>query len=102
MSACRNRNLHPLTRDEPLVGREEGPAHSTRRVHISLRDPSPPRPRTSFREHAPPLNLPVLGQVGWQVHAGGGHAGADSTVKMITNEAELPKDMTGLPPPSFS
>ena len=38
----------------------------------------------------PPLNLPVWGQVGWQVHAGGGHAGADSTVKMITNEAELP------------
>ena len=90
MSACRNRILHPLTRDEPLVGREEGPAHSTRRGHISLRDPSPPRPRTSFREHAPPLNLPVWGQVGWQVHAGGGHAGADSTVKMITNEAELP------------
>ena len=24
------------------------------------------------------------------MHAGGGHAGADSTVKMITNEAELP------------
>ena len=93
MSASRNRNLHPLTRDEPLVGREEGPAHSTRRVHISLRDPSPPRPRTSFREHAPPLNLPVLGQVGWQVHAGGRHAGADSTVKMRLNCRTL-KDMT--------
>ena len=90
MSAGRNRNLHPLTRDEPLVGRAEGPAHSTRRVHISLRDPSPARPRTSNREHAPPLNLPVWGQVGWQVPAGGGHARADSTVKMITNEAELP------------
>ena len=90
MSAGRNRNFRPPTHGEPLVGREEGPAHSTRRVHISLRDPSPPHPRTSFRDHAPPLNLPVLGQVGWQVHAGGGHAGADSTVKMITNEAELP------------
>ncbi len=71
-------------------GRAEALAHSTRRVHISLRDPSPPRPRTSTHDHPPPLNLPVWGQVGLQVPAGGGHAGADSTVKMITNEAELP------------
>ena len=90
LSAGRNRNFRPPAHGEAVVGRAEAVAHSTRRVHISLRDPSPPRPRTSFREHAPPLNLPVLGQVGWQVHAGGGHAGADSTVKMITNEAELP------------
>jgi hypothetical protein len=38
--------------------------------------------------------------VGWQVHAGGGHAGADSTVKMITHEAAVHccalKDMTTL------
>ena len=27
--------------------------------------------------------------MGWQVHAGGGHARADSTVKMITHEAAL-------------
>ena len=89
LSHARNRNFHPPTRDEALVGRAEGPAHSTRRVHISVRDPYPPRPRTSSRDYAPPLNLPVLGQVGWQVPAGGGHAGADSTVKMITHEAAL-------------
>ena len=44
MAAARNRNFHPLARDEALIGRAEGPAHSTRRVHISVRDPSPPRP----------------------------------------------------------
>ena len=90
LSAGRNRNFRPPAHGEAVVGRAEALAHSTRRVHISLRDPSPPRPRTSSYDHAPPLNLPVWGQVGWQVHAGGGHAGADSTVKMITNEAELP------------
>ena len=90
LSAARNRNFRPPAHGEAVVGRAEAVAHSTRRVHISLRDPSPPRPRTSSYDHPPPLNLPVLGQVGWQVHAGGGHAGADSTVKMITNEADLP------------
>ena len=89
MSQQRNRNFHPPTRDEALVGRAEGPAHSTRRVHISVRDPSPPRPRSSSHEPAPPLNPPFSGQVGWQVHAGGGHARADSTVKMITHGAAL-------------
>ena len=89
LSAGRNRNFRPPAHGEAVVGRAEAVAHSTRRVHISLRDPSPPRPRTSFRDHAPPLNLPVLGQVGWQVHAGGGHARADSTVKMITHGAAL-------------
>ena len=90
LSAARNRNFRPPAHGEAVVGRAEALAHSTRRVHISLRDPSPPRPRTSTHDHPPPLNLPVWGQVGWQVPAGGGHAGADSTVKMITNEAELP------------
>ena len=89
MAAARNRNFHPPARDEALVGRAEGPAHSTRRVHISVRDPSPPRPRTSTHDSAPPLNPPFSGQVGWQVRAGGGHARADSTVKMITHGAAL-------------
>ena len=46
-----------------------------------------------------PPNPPFSGQVGWQVHAGGGHAGADSTVKMTTHEAALlgpQKDTTTL------
>ena len=90
LSAGRNRNFCPPAHGEGVVGRAEALAHSTRRVHISLRDPSPPRPRTSTHDHPPPLNLPVLGQVGWQVPAGGGHAGADSSVKMMPNEAELP------------
>ena len=90
LSAGRNRNFRPPARGEAGVGRAEALAHSTRRVHISLRDPSPPRPRTSSREPAPPLNLLVWGQVGWQVHAGGGHAGADSSVKVIFNVADLP------------
>ena len=89
LSAARNTNFHPPARDEALVGRAEGPAHSTRRVHISVRDPSPPRPKTSSHDHAPPLIPPFWGKVGWQVRAGGGHAGADSTVNMITNEAAL-------------
>eukprot|EP00964_Phaeocystis_antarctica_P115759 scaffold79735_cov64-Phaeocystis_antarctica.AAC.1 len=44
LAAARNRNFHRPARDEALVGRAEGPAHSTRRVHISVRDSSPPRP----------------------------------------------------------
>ena len=47
----------------------------------------------------PPNSAPFFGQVGWQVHAGGGHAGADSTVKMTTHEAALlgpQKDTTTL------
>ena len=75
---------------EAVIGRAEAVAHSTRRVHIGLRDPSPPRPRTSSHDHPPPPKSAFWGLVGWQVPAGGGHAGADSTVKMITNEAELP------------
>ena len=54
LSAGRNRNFRPPARGEAGVGRAEALAHSTRRVHISLRDPSPPRPRTSSRDHAPP------------------------------------------------
>ena len=54
----------------------------------------------------PPNSAPFFGQVGWQVHAGGGHAGADSTVKMTTHEAALGPSRTrppsGLPPPSCS
>ena len=90
LSAARNRIFRPPAHGEAVVGRAEALAHSTRRVHISLRDPSPPRARTLTFDHPPPLNLPVLGQVGWQVHAGGGHAGADSSVKVIFNVADLP------------
>jgi hypothetical protein len=48
----------------------------------------------------PPNSAVFRAGVGWQVHAGGGHAGADSTVKMITHEAAVHccalKDMTTL------
>ena len=57
---------------------------------IRVRDPSPPRPRTFFRE--PPKPHLFQRQVGCQVHGGGGHersAGAESTVKVITYEAAL-------------
>ena len=93
MAAARNRSFHPLAREEALVGRAEAVAHSTRRVHISVRDPSPPRPspKDISPGSAPPVPRipPFFGQVGWQVRAGGGHARADSTVKMITHGAAL-------------
>ena len=76
-------------RDEALLGRGEAPAHSTRSVHItcSLRDPSPPRPRTSTHDPRPPQPRLFQRQVGCQEHAGGVYersAGAYSTVKVIT------------------
>ena len=40
-------NFHPPARGEAFVECREALFHSTRSVHISVRDPSPPRPRTS-------------------------------------------------------
>eukprot|EP00964_Phaeocystis_antarctica_P135947 scaffold100340_cov43-Phaeocystis_antarctica.AAC.1 len=37
----------------------------------------------------PPDSAVFWALVGWQVHAGGGHARADSTIKMITHGAAL-------------
>ena len=55
LSPGRLPNFHPPARGEGLVGCREALSHSTRRVHISVRDPYPPRPRTSSHDHSPPL-----------------------------------------------
>ena len=74
--------------------------HETKRSSDALKDPSIRRavstlvyatPLHPAQRHLPvnlhpPNSAPFFGQVGWQVHAGGGHAGADSTVKMTTHE----------------
>jgi len=56
---------------------------------LVLRDPSPPRPRTSTREPAPPEMCRFWGRWAGRCPAGGSHAQADSTVKMTTNKAAL-------------
>ena len=87
--------------------------HETKRSSETLKDPRIRRavstlvyatPLHPAQRHLPvnlhpPNSAPFFGQVGWQVHAGGGHAGADSTVKMTTHEAALlgpQKDTTTL------
>ena len=74
--------------------------HETKRSSETLKDPRIRRavstlvyatPLHPAQRHLPvnlhpPNSAPFFGQVGWQVHAGGGHAGADSTVKMTTHE----------------
>ena len=76
--------------------------HETKRSSDALKDPRIRRAVSTLVYATPlhpaqghlPVNLhppksAVFGQVGWQVRAGGGHAGADSTVKMITHGAAL-------------
>ena len=78
------------------------PSHETKRSSDALKDPRIRRavstlvyatPLHPAQGHLPwtctPRIPPFSGQVGWQVRAGGGHARADSTVKMITHEAAL-------------
>ena len=86
-------------------GEEKGTStlpHETKRSSDALKPPRIRRavstlvyatPLHPAQRHLPwtctPLNPPFFGQVGWQVRAGGGHARADSTVRMITNKAAL-------------
>ena len=61
-------NFHPPARGDAFVECREALSHSTRSVHISLRDPSPPRPRTSSHDHSPPLILGAEHMCSTRVH----------------------------------
>ena len=89
ISQQQDRNFHPPAQDEALVECREALSHSTRSVHISLRDPSPPRPRTSSHDHSPPPKRLTLLAAGLAGASSNDHAAAKLSRQLSSRCAAL-------------
>ena len=104
MCPAENPDFHPSKHDEGGTAALEAPAHRHRDGHFSLREANSSRAVSlPMTLHPPPTAH--ISSVLWQVSSWcgrrGRHAGADSTVKMITTAPEARHPAAGgAPPPS--
>ena len=89
LSSGRMPNFHPPARGDAFVECREALSHSTRSVHISLRDPSPPRPRTSSHDHSPPPKRLTLLAAGLAGASSNDHAAAKLSRQLSSRCAAL-------------
>ena len=97
-----NRNFNSPKRDDGNAAALEGPAHRVRDAAISLREANSSRAvRLPVNLHPPSAHscAHALWQVSRLVRPQPRHAGAHSTVKMITNGLELRHPAAEGPPP---
>ena len=102
LAAAENIDFSPPKHDERKGAVLEGPAHRLRNAAISLREANSSRAVRSPMSPHPPFLCPhahALWQVSRLVLPQPQRAGADSTVKMITNGQELRHPAAEGPPP---